>query len=107
MGGNKSLSMSNIWNPLTMSKQMSLGLCKKLLSSYYSFTNHIYFYVYLWIWFNIKLSCLRWCAVEYNQATNQPSIPDVDKRYAMNIYRYLPTPPLGQDITQGQFLSRV
>ena len=23
------------------------------------------------------------------------------------IYSYLPTPPLGQDMTQGQFLSRV
>ena len=25
----------------------------------------------------------------------------------INIYYYLPTPPLGQDMTQGQFLSGV
>ena len=24
-----------------------------------------------------------------------------------NCYLYLPTPPLGQDMTQGQFLSRI
>ena len=44
---------------------------------------------------------------ETNQPTNQPNqsfhIP-VTKSF---MYSYLPTPPLGQDMTQGQFLSGV
>ena len=30
-----------------------------------------------------------------------------NEKKANNIYTYLPTPPLGQDMTQGQFLSEV
>ena len=31
----------------------------------------------------------------------------IENSEAKNVYTYLPTPPLGQDMTQGQFLSGV
>ena len=40
-----------------------------------------------------------------NNLTNNGNTKLIDR--ASNIYIYLPTPPLGQDMTQGQFLSGV
>ena len=37
----------------------------------------------------------------------QPSFNAKSSLYVYIIYTYLPTPPLGQDMTQGQFLSEV
>ena len=52
----------------------------------------------------IEKKYIEW---ERKREREQRNWEDKKKRKKKNIYPYLPTPPLGQDMIQGQFLSGV
>ena len=71
---------------------------------------YIYIYVYIYIYWHVATD-LKHNFIFPTEIALSTKRPDIDIWYVIIIiisrWSYLPTPPPGQDMTQGQFLSGV
>ena len=74
------------------------------------FFNSLIDFCFCWCWFSISLFSFfffLFLECSLNVLVYLCVCTALPLNYSMLVYSYLPTPPLGKDMTQGQFLSGV